>query len=174
MTTSQFADPEIRVRNIESPGRFSTWRICQNLTDRWGEINNFDAEHKPLGELADTTGLLDRLREQMVDEITFVVRKDGRFGILFEIEYASKESETASGEKDMRCYLPHTEVLANLVDSVKKLQQQFPVIDWAIPDETEICNDRLALWGFFPDGALTEEQRRDVATAIYGLDLYRM
>ncbi len=93
MATGALVDPEIEVRDLGNPEVFTTWHISQNLTDRLGEINDFDAENKPLDKLQHESGLLDRLREQMVDEITFVARKDGRFGILFEVECASQESE---------------------------------------------------------------------------------
>jgi hypothetical protein len=171
MTTTALLETEIKVRDLDNPEVFNTWRISQNLTDRWGEINDSDAANKPLAELLGTPGLLDRLRDQMVDECTFIVRKDGRFGILFEIEYASQESETEAGVRDVSNYLLHADLLRTLIDDVKNLRKNFPAVDWVVPDEDQIYNNRLAIWGFFPDGALTKEQRTDVVTAIYNLDV---
>jgi hypothetical protein len=174
MATGALVDPEIEVRDLGNPEVFTTWHISQNLTDRLGEINDFDAENKPLDKLQHESGLLDRLREQMVDEITFVARKDGRFGILFEVECASQESEKNCRADDWANYPPHAELLRDLVEVVKVLQEEFSQVEWAIPNEREIANDRLAVWGYFPDGSLTLCQRKEVGQAIYNLCFSRM
>ncbi len=168
MTATAVLDPEIQVRDLSNPEVFTTWNISQNLTDRWGDINDAEAEKKPLDELRNTPGLLDRLVNQMESEFTFVVRKDGRFGILFEEEYCTKESERDNGvkEEEWRHYKPHAELLQILVKVVKGLQVRFPTGEWAIPHEDEVWNGRLAIWGFFPDGSLTEQEREEVLDAI--------
>ena len=57
-------DPEVRVREPAGNGQWSTWRISQNLTSRWGEINPAQPEEKPaLALLESDTELLERLRD---------------------------------------------------------------------------------------------------------------
>lgn len=169
MSIATLQDPEIEVRSLDNPREFTTWRISQNLTDRWGSINPIDAEHKPLVSLLNTPGLLARLRAQMIDEFTFVVRKDGRFGVLLEVEYPSRESEKDPSEANWESYPSHAELLHTLVAAVKRLQREFPMAEWAIPNEREVFQGRLAIWGFFPDGSLTENVRSAVRDAIVQL-----
>lgn len=78
-------DPHVRVRTVANPNEWSSWPISVNLTDRWGDINWHDGENKPLAALVEDPALLERLRAQMWDECTFITRKDGKFGLLFEV-----------------------------------------------------------------------------------------
>lgn len=118
-----------------------------------------------------TPGLLDRLREQMWDEICFVVRRDGQFGILFEVEYMSYESDSADHDPEF------TEELKSICEMMKiiadaateKLVSKFPVVEFVIPDEDVIANGRPALWAWVPDGLLTAEQREDLGTLMLNL-----
>lgn len=81
MVKMKTVDPPVQVRIVDDPEAWSIWHISQNLTDRWGEINDTDAGNKPLEALTSTPGLLERLRAQLWGDICFVVRKDGKFGI---------------------------------------------------------------------------------------------
>lgn len=76
--STQCGNPAIQVREAGNNGEWSTWHISQNLTDRWGGFNYHNAAAKPLEPLEDSPELLERLRSQMWDEITFVTRKDGQ------------------------------------------------------------------------------------------------
>lgn len=164
-------DPVVKVRPVGSPSKFIDWRISQNLTDRWGDINNHNEANKPLELLVGTPGLLDRLREQMWDEICFVVRRDGQFGILFEVEYVSHESDSADHDSEFTEELkPICEMMKIIADaSMEKLVSKFPGVEFAIPDEGEIVKGRPALWAWVPDGLLTAEQRKDLGMLMLNL-----
>src|SRR3546814_377846 len=86
-------DPMIPVTLIDGSGTGTTseWAISLNLTDRWGDINDTDREKKPLADLENNPALHEQLLKQMYCEDTFVVRKDGQYGILFELEFMSQE-----------------------------------------------------------------------------------
>jgi hypothetical protein len=164
-------DPVAKVRPVATPSKFIDWRISQNLTDRWGEINNHNEAEKPLELLVGTPGLLDRLREQMWDEICFVARRDGQFGILFEVEYVSYESDSADHDPEFTEELkPICEMFKIIADAaMEKLVSKFPGVEIAIPDEGMIVQGRPALWAWVPDGLLTAEQREDLGTLMLNL-----
>ena len=160
-------DAAIKVRPVGGGEEWATWNISQDLTDRWGGINDCDWENKPLDLLAEDSTLLARLREQMWNELTFIVRKDGKFGILFEIEFCSQESE--KGENNVGDLKPHCEVVKSLLDGMRPLAEQFPGVEFAVPDEMEIFNERPAAWAFVADGLLTAAQREELGSALAGL-----
>lgn len=165
-------DPVIMVRDIGNPDDWTKWRISQNLTDRWGEINDHNRANKPLGPLENDAALLDRLREQMWDELTFVVRKDGKFGILFEAEFCSKESEEHEKEHGPEWHAmlkPHDEVVKVLLEGLKPLAEKFHGVQFAVPHESQIIHDRPAAWAFVPDGLLTKAQREELGLALLAL-----
>ena len=145
------------------------WNIAQNLTDRWGEINNYDAEHKPLGALLEDPSLLDRLCKQMWQEETFIAQKDGKVWVLFEIEFCSKESEEAESDGSEGNYKPHANVVSALLSGMAPLVHQFPGVSFAVPEESEIIHDRPAAWAFVPDGLLSETQRNSLGLALCAL-----
>lgn len=164
------ADPETRVRLLGKPDEWTTWNICQNLTDRWGDFNYYARAEKPLEELESNPELLARLREQMWDEICFVVRKDGKFGILFEVEYVSIESEGDRAKDYPDPLKPHAEMIKIINDAaMEKLVPHFPGVEFSIPHEDEICDGRPALWAFVADGLLNAEQREALGRAMLEL-----
>ncbi|MBC8738545.1 hypothetical protein F6X40_17435 [Paraburkholderia sp. UCT31] len=169
-------DPVVMVQpvggNPDEPVQPVDWLISQNLTDRWGELNYHNAANKPLEELEDDEALFERLRAQMWDELTFIVRKNGQFGVLFEAEYCSKESEEgeSSGDSEFdRNLKPHEEVVKALLKGMKPLADQFPGVLFAVPDKEVIINDRPAAWAFVADGLLTETQREALGRALLSL-----
>jgi hypothetical protein len=164
-------DPEVNVHPLGKPDEWEIWNISQNLTDRWGDINHHDGENKPL-ELLEENDLLERLRAQMWDELTFVVRKDGKFGILFESEFCSLESEKHQKDDSPDWYAtlkPHAEVVKALLERMKPLAERYPGVLFAVPDEAHVVNGRPAAWAFVPDGLLTDEQREELGKALLGL-----
>jgi hypothetical protein len=171
-TPKDVPDPAIRVHPLGRPEEWETWNISQNLTDRWGDINAYNAEAKPLELLLDDKGLLERLRGQMWDELTFVVRKDGKFGILFESEFCSAESEAEYKDDDPEWYStlkPHAKVVEVLLQGMQPLAERYPGVQFAVPDESQIINDRPAAWAFVPDGLLSAEQREELGIAMLSL-----
>lgn len=159
------ADPLVKVRQVGGPDGETDWFISQNLTDRWGEINYYDAKKKPLAPLEEDPDLLQRLRAQMVSEASFIARKDGIFGILFETEFASFESE----EDDKESFRPHAEVVEDLLRKMEPLAESFPCIPFCVPDKMEIINERPAAWAFVADGMLDRDQRKAFAEAWFKL-----
>jgi hypothetical protein len=171
-TPKDVPDPAIKVHPLGRPDEWEIWNISQNLTDRWGNLNDYNADTKPLELLLDDNGLLERLRGQMWDDLTFVVRKDGQFGILFESEYCSIESEAQYKEEDPEWYStlkPHAKVVDRLLQAMEPLAQRFPGVQFAVPDESQIINDRPAAWAFVPDGLLSAEQREELGIAMLSL-----
>ncbi|WP_341744738.1 hypothetical protein [Azonexus hydrophilus] len=165
-------DPEIQVRVIGKPEEWSVWNISQNLTDRWGDLNHYDWPNKPLALLEDDAPLYGRLCDQMWGEITFVARKDGKFGVLFEVEFCSLESEAPHKDNDPDWYVklsPQNEVVKILLKGMAKLTDRFPGVEFAVPHESQIIEDRPAAWAFVPDGTLTAEQREALGHAMLSL-----
>ena len=165
-------DPEVRVHPVGKPEEWEVWHISQNLTDRWGDINDFNRNNKPLELLEEDDALFERLRAQMWDELTFVTRKDGKFGVLFESEFCSLESEENEKAYDPAWYAslkPHSEVVKALLEGMKPLAERYPGVQFAVPEEIHIVNDRPAAWAFVPDGLLSAEQREELGKAMLGL-----
>lgn len=150
------------------PEKWEQWHISQNLTDRWGDLNYHNALNKPLEPLEDESDLVQRLREQMWEESTFIVRKDGEYGILFEEEYCSIESE--EGHTDgTSVYKPHEDVVKILLSGLKDLEPRFPGVLFAVPEKVNIVNERPAVWAFVKDGLLNEDQRNELGVALLSL-----
>jgi hypothetical protein len=176
---------DVAILNVQDPlidvtllvGTPGKWAISSNLTDRWGNINMFDFEKKPLEQLENTPGLLNSLIEQLTDEITFVVRKDGHYGLLFEVEYSSIESEANNGDLDptgedaeyVAGLKPHSEVVARILQALQEEAHRFPQVEMCIPDASQICNDRPAAWAFMPSSSMTVEQREELALLLNSL-----
>jgi len=165
-------DPMVKVHPVGKPDEWEEWHISQNLTDRWGDLNYHNAGNKPLRPLEEDSTLLERLRTQMWDEMTFIVRKDGKFGILFEAEFCSLESEEHAKDHDPNWYAtlnPHAEVVKALLEKMSRLAERFPDVQFAVPDKAQVVNDRPAAWAFVPDGLLTEDQREELGKALLDL-----
>lgn len=145
------------------------WLISPNLTDRWGEINEFDSQCKPLYELISEPGLLDALRTQMIDETTFVARKDGVFGLLYEVEYVSIESDGHEQEETCKALKPHSQVVASLIAGLQKNSGRLPGVQMCVPCVEEIANDRPAVWAFVPNGLLAEDARSELSAILMSL-----
>lgn len=158
--------PVVDVLLPENPSAWSKWNICQGLTDRWGELNYHNSHRKPLKELEENNVLLERLRAQMWDEITFIVQKDAKFGILFEVEYYSRESEGLIDPVGCAKLDFHHQVVERIMNTLVKLEEQFPGVEFAVPDEQEIPEERPAAWAFVSDGLLSEDRLAELGRAL--------
>ncbi len=134
-------------------GSVGSWLISQNLTCRWGEINDYRADKKPLKPLIDNPQLFESLQNQMWEESTFIVRKDGQYGVLFEREYATQHSEVNNIDPDSPRYEEElasydTEASAHsfLLKAVEKLAAEFPNVQFCLPPKEEMIEERLGLW----------------------------
>lgn len=160
-------DPVVKVRPPVAGAEFSEWRISTNLSDRWGEINFHDEERKPLDPLIDDPAFFAHLVSQLWDEETFIVRKDGEFGILFEVEFSSSESDGKN--KGSARYKPHAEVELRLQSECEELCRTFPWAEFGIPHPDEINEGRPAIWAFVANNASTSEQRDALGTALLSI-----
>lgn len=160
--------PRVKVATVESPDFSTTWLIEQNLTDRWGNLNDAQLDFKPsFKELQADPALLERLQQQMWDELCFVSRKDGVWGLLYESEFLSIESEVGmENESDAADRKPQAEVNASLLRFIAEISPQFPGVEFCIPDPVEIFNERPALWAFARDGLLDEAARERLGEAL--------
>lgn len=151
--------------NVTSAAGDDLWAITLDLTDRWGDINTACAQNKPLDELTADPVRLQRLRDQMWDEITFIVRKDGQFGLLYEVEYLSVESEDRD-ESPPLGLLPFDQVKRQLLVQCTELSAKYPGVQFAVPDPALVYKDRPAIWGFAADGVLDAVQRESLGRAL--------
>ncbi|CAN7524986.1 hypothetical protein LJR168_003760 [Pseudoxanthomonas sp. LjRoot168] len=127
------------------------WAIETNLSDRWGGLNDAPSYRwrKPgLAVLERDSDLLTQLQGMMhgESELTFIVRKEGNFGILCEVEFPTQESES-DGTLDV---LPEAEVRNSLRGHLGALSAEFPQVEFCLPDPIsgDICDGRQALWAF--------------------------
>lgn len=161
------SDPAYPVR---VNGRWTEWRISLYLTDRWGDVNaaasrvlatgNPEADD-PAAQLAANPPLLARLREQMFDEATFVARKDGRFGVLFEIERACREVESEHDPAGAEGYLPAADVVAALEAAASRIAARFAGVELAVPEHRLLTPAVPTIWAFVPDGVLPAPAQRE-------------
>lgn len=167
-------DPSYQV--ILPNGETGTWNISQNLTDRWGELNFYRSEIKPLQPLLDDPLLFERLINQMWDDMTFVVRKDGQYGLLFELEYCTKESEELlladhdDCEQQLAQLKSEADLRPVLQGVIAKLAEEFPGVQFCLPPKEEIVEERLGVWAFVSDNHLDEQSREKLGRAM--LDVY--
>lgn len=161
-------DPSVKVRAIGLLHGNNEWHISLNLTDRWGNVNDHSRACKPLDELEENPAMLARLREQMWDEITFVVRKDGAFGLLFEAEFVALESDNQEGitAPSLR---PYEEVVTDLYRRTLPLVSRFPGVQFAIAPPEEMIYGRPGIWAFVPDGLLSLREREALGMALLNL-----
>ena len=167
----KFVVPCISVTNLD--GTKGTWVIETNLADRWGDLNFAEREKKPsLDTLADDTALLDALRQELTNEVSFIVRKDGKFGVLIEIEFTSKESEEAasdgSADRFSDCQ-PHAVVVEALRRGMTALAPMFPQAQFCVPPEEEIFWGRPAAWAFVPHKSMSQSAIQDLSVKMLAL-----
>lgn len=161
----QFCDRSIKVHTPEGE---STWAMTYDLTDRWGNLADDlkQSEKKPVAALAAQPELLERLRSQMVGEDTFITMKDGRYGILFELEFLSQESESVIEGVLDATLPPYEAVLDELVKRIPDIIRDFPGVEVCAPHADYAYNGRPMLWAFVKDGLLDEQRLQDLHSAL--------
>lgn len=161
---ARFPD-QIFVRVSGSDVFDTQWEIDCNLTDRWGQINPVSSSELKHDLWADPV-LLERLREQMFDEFTFIARKDGTWGVLFELEINTIESEEGQEWEGHYPLKSRAEREREVMEHIAKLAQQYPAVEFACPHAYAVELERSALWAFVADGVLTREQIDALGNAI--------
>jgi hypothetical protein len=147
------------------------WSIFPYLTDRWGDLNDGSTKQPPEQEREFQTRL-DELRGLMWDEITFVARLNGDLGILFEVEFCSRESEEGVKHHDPSWYATlktQATVDAALLAGMRKLTERFPSASFAVPEPWVIIHDRPAAWAFVRPGVLTKDEMEDLGRCLLDL-----
>jgi hypothetical protein len=157
-------DPAVQVRMAGGEGAWSTWNMTQNLTDRWGVIN-CNSHNKGAVQDLMRSGKARCMLAQMWSESTFVVRKDDAFGILFEVEFESIESELG----DVVGLLPREQVVGALRYKMARMQSEFPGVLFAVPHENEVHAGRPGAWAYVADGLLSADQRDALGNAMIDL-----
>lgn len=151
-----------------SNGKKAMWNIENNLTDRWGELNDAYWQYKPgVAILSIDTALYEKLQSQMWDELSFIVRKDGKFGLLFETEVPCHESESENGGDSEGLPL-RAVVEERLRSTMAALEKTYPQVQFCIPDPAEIYYERASIWAFYELDSLTAEQRKALGMTLLG------
>lgn len=163
---SDVPDTPISVTLLD--GSSGQWLISPNLTCREGEINDFDAGKKPLFELLSQPDLLEALRAQMTNEMTFIARKDGVFGVLFEIERECMESDGFPPLPGCQ-HSDREDIIDNLLGKLRAEAHRFPGVEFCIPCESEIYKERVGVWAFVPNGELLSDPLEELADVLNGL-----
>lgn len=145
-------------------------RMTPYLTDRKGCIDYNDAGNKPLSTLQSEAGLLERLRSQMWEEGTVIARQYGSFGVLFERQFLTVETDPEAAEKgDVPDLLGRADLEEILASGLARLQDQFASVDFMVPDPALIEGQRTAVWAFVKDGLLTRDRLNELGEAIQSL-----
>lgn len=154
-------DPEVRIFLYEGRLREATWRVSHKMTEEDGELHLENREQKPFRALLEVNGLLDegkyhRLRDQMWEYSSYIVRKDGEFGILYETHFDLSGTDACSNSK----------VEAWLAGVLPKLQSEFPSLELALPSVGDSPNRLTTLWIFVRSGSLNAESRTALGFAL--------
>jgi hypothetical protein len=145
------------IRTRTGDGGREIWMIAQCLTDRWGALNDSGRNTAAVQALAADPTVLERLRGQLSDAWSCIVRKDGAFGTLLEIEYQTLERTVRHHDaSQLRSY---EEVAQVILLGIQDLAIAFPEVQFAVPD-SEVVDGRPVAWVYVPDGALNLTQRR--------------
>lgn len=150
------------------------WPIELDISDRYGEFLSLPAFSSAVHMLRMDHELLDRLREQMRGEITSIARLDGKFGILFEVNFSSIESDGGAVIPELAVpkwaeLRPHHEVVAQLMDGLATLSKSYPQVRFGVPDRRLTYRNRPVAWAFVADGTLSADQLDDLEQAMLKL-----
>lgn len=153
----------VRTQSLNS-SQPDTWNI-RVVTDRWGEVWGGCGRENRL-ELERDNDLYQRLLDQMWDEVTYIARKDGQWGVLFEGEFICAESEAGLDDALAATLPARLEVEADIKQDFSKVMRWFPEVQFCIPDPKEVAAHRPAVWAFVPDGALDVARRKALGHAV--------
>lgn len=157
-------DPAVRIQRLTYEFSHGYWYITPAITDRWG--NPIDDNHDVLKCLEDLgEKRLKSLQQQMWGETTFVARKDGVYGVLFETEIRTKESEIdhpAGKPSDFDVLPLRADVETRLLRGMQSIKLRYPGVAFCVPHPSQIPMQRTGAWAFVRDGLLDDRQRDDL------------
>lgn len=124
------------------------------VTDRWG--NAIDDEDAP-----------QALLDAMWDEVSFVARRDGRLGLLIEVELIHPGGEDPEADV-LAAYgtLDPAVVDARLLADAERLALRFPSAEFYVLCGPEVCMGRAALRAFVSEGSCSAELSKAIGTAL--------
>lgn len=170
-TSSSVLDPVVRVHSHLDGHAVQEWRLTHNLSDRQGLRVKYSPNGGALALLNADLALVQRLAHQMWEDFTFVARKDGQFGVLFEVEFSARESEPEhyqSSPEQLQALKPRAEVEKQLLQGLDSLASLYPGVAFAVP-VAEQPDSKPAAWAFVPEGLLDDHQRRALGEYLLGL-----
>ena len=161
---------EVLVRTTASTMFDVRWDMMLCLSNRWGDLicpSGMYPEYIAAQQvLKDDPVLLGRLQEMMRDEITFIAHKDGQYGVLFEVEYCSADSEVTEGAPHGK-YPPEVVMFDRLIGYASQLEEKFPGQKFAVPEPSVVMYGRPAIWTFVPlEGATSERLDESMAASL--------
>jgi hypothetical protein len=102
----------------------------------------------------------------MTGEITFLARKDGVFGLLFEVERECQESD---GSPPGCQYAYRDDVIETLLEKLNAEVHRFTGVEFCIPCPSQIFKDRVGVWAFVPNGKLLPDPLEELADTLKAL-----
>lgn len=156
------------------------------LSDRWGNVNEAFLEQNRVTP-ADLKAV-ERLKGQMFDEVTFIVRHEttGEYGLIVEArEMPHAESidpeELALGSfpagtivngkvLDGRTVPSTEDVTAELAAEGLKLKEQWPDLDLWVATGAPVFGDRACLQAFIPEKSALLAHGEEIGQAMLGVE----
>lgn len=172
--------PAAPIRLDTGSGTKTMWQLECYLTDRWGEvIKSYRNESKPsfVKLLLEDLDGYEYLFDRMADETCFIAAKEGKLGILVEMELCSIESETREGQETSPALQPLAEMRKAVLEKLDAadLKGRFPYLDFGLAfDEDFESYGRTGLLGFVTledmrKHALTLEDMSKVSDALWAI-----
>lgn len=152
-------------------GSKTNWLLETNLSAADGVLNTHSLETKPgIVGLMLNDALYEELMSLMVSDDTYITRMNGLgYGLLFEAEYLSEESDDLDGS---RGYRPYAQMVESLCLRVRQdLSREFPDISFCVPPASQVYAGRPALWAFLPLAqlkAMSKDMREALAYRMAG------
>lgn len=165
-------DPEVLVQLPGTGKANTTWNISAYLSTSCGALNVSQSRLPAYAELEEDFALLERLRAQRWEEVTFIARKDGVYGLLYELEFVSRESADADFHEDVdyiASLKPQKQVEKELSAGLAVLSGRFAGVQFCIPDSSSAFLSRPTVWAFVPDGVLDADGRNALGNALLAL-----
>lgn len=166
---SDRAESTLKFDYVATPAApdFSTrWESLQFLSDRFGEIDAHAKEPTPEHQrLLDDERFATQLVWQIWGEAGFVAYLEGQYGVLYEGEFPTLESD--GHDKEFEGLRPRAEINAEMIARIPALEAAFPGVRFAVPHHDALLENRSGLWAFVPDGLITDTlERRRLGNAV--------